>query len=243
MPALTLSTGAAGLLLAAAAAVLLAPAPAYAAGLPSLQDVVSGIESLVQEAGPLGPLVFVAAYVVATVLLVPASLLTVGAGFIFGPVLGTAVVSVASTAGASAAFLVGRSLGREAVQRRLEGNPRFAAVDAAIGRQGAKIVLLLRLSPLFPFTLLNYALSLTKVDFASYVLASWAGMLPGTVAYVAIGGAGKAAAESAAGTGVGPVQLALYAVGAGATLWAAALISKVASKALEEAEAEAAEGD
>ncbi len=243
MSALSLRSGAAGLLLATAVTALLAPAPALAADLPSLQGVVSGIESLVQEAGPLGPLVFVAAYVVATVLLVPASLLTIAAGFLFGPVLGTAVVSAASTAGAAAAFLVGRALGREAVQRRLEGNPRFAAVDAAIGRQGAKIVLLLRLSPLFPYTLLNYALSLTKVDFGPYVLASWAGMLPGTVAYVAIGGAGKAAAESAAGAGTGPIQLVLYAVGAGATLWAAALISKAASKALEEAEAETAEQD
>lgn len=174
---------------------------------------------------------------------VPGSVLTLTAGFLFGPLLGTAVVSAASTAGAAAAFLIGRYLARPAVERRIAGNARFAAVDAAIGAQGAKIVLLLRLSPLFPFTLLNYALSLTKIEFAPYVLASWAGMLPGTVAYVALGGAGKAAAETAAGGGAGPLQLALYAVGAGATLWATALISKAASKALEEAAEGAQAGD
>ena len=219
-----------------ASAAVLAGLPAPAAAL-SLQGAVGGLEELIQSAGLLGPVIFVAAYVAATVLLVPGSLLTLAAGFLFGPVLGTAVVSVASTAGASAAFLVGRYLARPAVERRIEGNTKFAAVDAAIGRQGPKIVFLLRLSPLFPFTPLNYALSLTKVEFGPYVLASWAGMLPGTVAYVALGGAGKAAAETAAGGGAGPVQLALYALGAGATLWVAALISKAASKALEEASA------
>lgn len=220
----------------AALLALLAAAPAPAAAF-SLQDAVGGLEQLVQQAGILGPLVFVGAYILATVVLVPASLLTLAAGFLFGPVLGTAVVSVASTGGAAAAFLVGRYLARPAVEKRIEGNARFAAVDAAIGREGAKIVLLLRLSPLFPFTLLNYALSLTKIEFAPYVLSSWLGMLPGTVAYVAIGGAGKAAAETAAGGGAGPLQLVLYAVGAGATLWATALISKAASKALDEAAA------
>ena len=174
---------------------------------------------------------------------VPGSVLTLTAGFLFGPLLGTAVVSAASTAGAAAAFLIGRYVARPAVERRIAGNARFAAVDAAIGAQGAKIVLLLRLSPLFPFTLLNYALSLTRIEFVPYVLASWAGMLPGTVAYVALGGAGKAAAETAAGAGAGPLQLALYAVGAGATLWATALISKAASRALEDAAEGAGGGD
>jgi uncharacterized membrane protein YdjX (TVP38/TMEM64 family) len=221
--------------LAVSAAVLACmPAPAQAL---DLQGAVGGLEDLIQSAGLLGPVIFVAAYVAATVLLIPGSILTLAAGFLFGPFLGTAVVSVASTLGASAAFLVGRYLARPAVEKRIQGNTKFAAVDAAIGREGPKIVFLLRLSPLFPFTLLNYALSLTKVEFGPYVLASWAGMLPGTVAYVALGGAGKAAAESAAGSGVGPVQLVLYGLGAGATLWVAALISKAASMALEEASA------
>lgn len=234
MPSLAALAPGAAALAGAAATLLLAPAPAEAL---SLSEAVGGLEDLIAGAGAAGPLIFIAAYVAATVLLVPGSVLTLAAGFLFGPVLGTAVVSLASTAGAAAAFLVGRYLARPAVARRIAGNARWAAVDSAVGAQGAKIVLLLRLSPLFPFTLLNYALSLTKIEFGPYVLASWAGMIPGTVAYVGLGGAGRAAAESAAGAGAGPLQLALYALGAGATLGATLLISRAASKALEEAAA------
>ncbi|KAL4857064.1 TVP38/TMEM64 family membrane protein [Chlorella vulgaris] len=220
--------------LAAAAVLLCLPAPAEAL---SVQGAVGGLEDLIQSAGILGPVIFIVAYIAATVVLIPASVLTLAAGFLFGPVLGTVVVSVASTAGAAAAFLVGRYLARPAVEKRMQGNPKFAAVDGAIAQQGAKIVLLLRLSPLFPFTLLNYGLSLTRIEFGPYVAASWAGMLPGTIAYVALGGAGKAAAETAAGGSVAPLQLVLYGLGAAATLWATALISKAASKALDEASA------
>ena len=144
-------------------------------------------------------------------------------------------MSVAATLGCTAAFLVGRYLIRPVVEKRAAEDPRFSAVDSAIGAQGGKIVFLLRLSPLVPFSLLNYALSLTSIDLVSYVAASWAGMLPGTIAYVALGGAGKAAAETAAGGGTTPLQLGLYAVGALATLGATVLISRVASSALKEA--------
>lgn len=224
--------------LAALPLLLLAAAPQPAHAL-ELADAVSGLQDLIANAGAAGPALFVAAYVAATVLFIPGSLLTVAAGFLYGPLLGTALVSVASTCGAAAAFLVGRYLARPAIERRLAGNARFAAVDAALAREGPRIVLLLRLSPLFPFSLLNYGLSLTGVRFWPYVLSSWAGMLPGTVAYVALGGAGKAAAETAAGGGAGAVALALYAVGAGATLWATKLISQAAGNALAEAEAAA----
>lgn len=221
--------------------LLLLPQPAAAL---SLEQVLGGVESFIADSGTLGPLVFVAAYVLATVLLVPASLLTLAAGALFGPLLGTAVVSMASTLGASAAFLIGRYLARPAVEKRISSNRKFAAVDGAIAAKGARIVLLLRLSPLFPFTLLNYGLSLTKVQFWPYVLSSWVGMLPGTFAYVALGGAGRAAAESASGSGMDPVRLGLYIVGAVATLWVTKIISQTASKALQEASADSsAEGE
>jgi len=224
---------------AAAPALLLSialalPSPAEAL---TLQDVVSGIETAVSAAGPLGPALFIVAYAAAAMLLVPASLLTVAAGFLFGPVLGSAVVSVAATVGAAASFIVGRYLARPFIAEKLQTDPKFAAVDSAIAAQGAKIVLLLRLSPVFPYTLLNYALSLTAIPFAEYVGASWLGMLPGTVAYVAIGGAGKAAAEASSGVGVTPIQLAIYALGALGTLGATIVISRAASKALAEADA------
>lgn len=226
-------------LAAAAFALLALPEPAAALG---LDQLLGGVEEAVASAGALGPLFFIAAYVVATVLLVPGSVLTLAAGALFGPLLGTAVVSVASTLGASAAFLVGRYLARPAVERRIASNRKFSAVDAAIAAKGPRIVLLLRLSPLFPFTLLNYALSLTSIEFGPYVLSSWAGMLPGTVAYVALGGAGRAAAETAAGTGLDPLRLGLYVVGAVATLWVAKIISQTATKALQEASEEVAAG-
>ena len=226
-PLATLSTT---LIFILSAALLPLPAEAF-----SLQDAVQWLEGAVAAAGALGPVLFIGAYTVATVFLIPASLLTVGAGFLFGPVLGTIIVSIASTLGATAAFLVGRYLARPIVSRRASEDARFAAVDTAIAAQGAKIVLLLRLSPLFPFSLLNYGLSLTSIPLGSYVAASWAGMLPGTIAYVALGGAGKAAAETAAGTGTSLVQLGLYGLGAAATLGATVLISRAASQALKEA--------
>jgi uncharacterized membrane protein YdjX (TVP38/TMEM64 family) len=229
--------------LAALLAVLLLALPSPAEAF-SLADGVASLEGAIAAAGPWGPALFILAYVAAAVLFVPGSLLTVAAGFLFGPLLGSAVVSIAATAGAAAAFLVGRYLARPAVEARVAAVPKFAAVDAAIGAQGAWIILLLRLSPLFPYTLLNYALSLTAIEFWPYVGASWAGMLPGTVAYVALGGAGKAAAESAAGGGGGAAQVALAAVGAAATLGATVLVSRAAGRALAEAEAaQAAAGE
>ena len=232
----------AGALLAVLLAQLALPEPAAAAALPSLEALLGGVEGLVAGAGPAGPLVFIAAYAACTVLLVPGSVLTLAAGALFGPVLGTGVVSAASTLGAALAFLVGRFLARPAVEARVRSNPRFAAVDAAIARQGPRIVLLLRLSPIFPFSLLNYALSLTSIEFWPYVLASWAGMLPGTVAYVGLGSAGRAAAETAAG-GRDPVTLGLYVLGAGATLWVARIISQTAARALREAAGEEGQGE
>jgi uncharacterized membrane protein YdjX (TVP38/TMEM64 family) len=143
----------------------------------------------VQDLGPWGPILLAVAYVPAAVLLVPGSLMTIGAGAAFGVLVGTVTVSVGSTLGASAAFLLGRTLARGWVERKVAGNPRFAALDGAVGEQGFKIVLLLRLSPVFPFNFLNYALGLTRIPFRTYVLASWLGMLPGTVMYVYVGSA------------------------------------------------------
>lgn len=218
----------------AMAVLLVLPEPAAAAV--SLDQVLGSVEELVAGAGVLGPLIFIAAYTVATVFLVPGSVLTLAAGALFGPLLGTAVVSVASTLGASAAFLVGRYVARPLIEEKLfASNKKLASVDRAIAAKGPRIVLLLRLSPLFPFTLLNYACSLSSIEFWPYVLSSWAGMLPGTFAYVALGGAGRAAAETASGSGLDPLRLGLYVVGVAATLWVTKIISSTATKALAEA--------
>lgn len=205
---------------------------AYMSGV-SPADFLVKVEALVADAGPLGPAIFIAAYALATVFFIPASVLTVAAGYLFGPLLGTGVVSAASTLGASLAFLVSRYVARPFVQSLISSNPKFAQIDAGIAASGAKVVFLLRLSPLVPFTLLNYMLGLTSVPFGPYVAASWAGMLPGTVAYVGLGALGSAGLDAAGSPGgIGWPKLALYAVGVVATLWATKVLSGVATQAL-----------
>ncbi|KAJ9529840.1 hypothetical protein QJQ45_022221, partial [Haematococcus lacustris] len=203
-----------------------------------LAMVVQAIEAAAAESGPLGVAAFIAAYAAATVLLIPGSLLTLAAGALYGPLQGTAVVSVASTSGAVLAFLVARYSARPWAEARLAGYPKAQAVVAGVSREGGRLVLLLRLSPLIPFTLLNYALGLTQVSLAQYTWASWLGMLPGTFAYVYLGGAGKAAIDAAGNGEVQPAQLVIWGLGAVATLGAAKLISSAAADAIEAAKGE-----
>ena len=189
-----------------------------------------------REAGLGGALLYVAAYVAACVLLVPGSLLTLAAGFAYGPVQGTLLVMVASMLGACTAFVLGRTVLRGRIERRLAGQPRFAAVDRAVAAQGFKVVLLLRLSPLFPFNLLNYALGLTRVSLRTYALASLIGMFPGTLLYVYLGSLVTSAAQLASGQrpAGGPYGQVLFWGGLVATLLATVLITRTARRALAE---------
>src|SRR5438105_7962212 len=146
-----------------------------------VQHLLKAALDWIGKLGPLGPVIFVGLYVVATVFFIPGSVLTLGAGAVFGVALGSVCVSISATLGATAAFLVGRYLARDAIARRIEKNQNFSIIDRAVADEGWKIVLLTRLSPVFPFTLLNYAFGLTRVKLSHYVLASWLGMIPGTV--------------------------------------------------------------
>ncbi len=187
----------------------------------------------VADRGSAGVAAFMLLYVLACVLFIPGSLLTLGAGALFGVVKGSLIISVASTAGATCAFLVGRYLARDWVARRLRGSPRFAAIDEAVAREGWKIVGLTRLSPVFPFNLLNYAFGLTKVSLGDYFFASWIGMLPGTVMYVYLGS--LAGSLATLGTPQGartPAQWALYLVGLLATVAVTVYITRIARAAL-----------
>lgn len=188
----------------------------------------------VREAGPLGLAAFVVAYVAATVLFLPGSALTLAAGFLWGPVGGLLVASPTSVLAASVAFLVGRTVAREAVAKRLGANERFAAIDRAIAREGGRFVLLLRLSPVFPFNLLNYALGLTSVPFGRYVLASFVGMLPGTFLFTYLGSLVTSAAELLAGRrpAAGAAGTALYWGGLAATVVATVLVTRAARREL-----------
>ena len=185
--------------------------------------------------GPAAPIAFVAIYILACVLFIPGSILTIGAGVIFGVVWGSIYVSIASTAGASAAFLVGRYFARDAVARRIEGNARFKSIDDAVAREGWKIVLLTRLSPVFPFNLLNYAYGLTRVRLGEYVLASWIGMMPATVMFVYLGSLSSDLARAAAGSGApNSARWALNIVGFAATVAIAVYATRIGARALKE---------
>ena len=186
-------------------------------------------------------MVFAGIYIGATVLLLPGSLLTLGAGFLFGLGYGFAVVSFSSVAGAACAFLVGRFFAREWVAQKLLEMPRFAALDKAVAERGAMIVFLTRLSPLFPFNLLNYGLSLTAVPFWTFVGLSWIGMMPATLLYVYLGSIASDLASLLAGdVGSSPIGNTLLYVGLLATLILTVVISRIATRALREKLDEAA---
>ena len=189
----------------------------------------------VDSLGVLGPVVFILGYAAAVVAFVPGSVLTLAAGAIFGLATGVVYVFIAAVLGSSAAFLVSRYLARGAIEQRIAGNARFAAIDRAVGVQGRKIVFLLRLSPVFPFTLLNYALGLTRVRFVDYLTAS-IGMLPGTLLYVYYGKLAGDVAALAGGAAVekGPGYYAVLAIGLVATIAVTAVVTRTARKALKD---------
>ena len=195
----------------------------------ALKSVLAWISGL----GPLGPVIFVGIYVVATVLLLPGSILTLGAGVVFGVIEGSIVVSIAATLGATCAFLVGRYLARDWVAGKIAGNDKFKAIDEAVAREGWKIVGLTRLSPIFPFNLLNYAYGVTKVSLRDYFLASWIGMIPGTVMYVYIGSlAGDLATLGSGHRSRTPAEWSLYVVGLLATVAVTVYVTRIARRAL-----------
>ncbi len=196
-----------------------------------VQQFATWVESL----GPWGPIVFILGYALFTVAFIPGSFLTLAGGALFG-LWGTLYVFAGATLGAAAAFLVSRYVARGAIEKKLEGNEKFAVIDKAVAGQGRKIVFLLRLSPIFPFNLLNYGLGLTKVRFLDYLVAS-IGMIPGTFLYVYYG---KAAGDLAAlAAGAQPEQGAekwiFMGVGLLATVVVTAVVTRIASRALKEA--------
>ena len=204
-----------------------------------VQDLLKSALDWIGKLGPWGPVIFAGLYVVAAVLFVPGSVLTLGAGAVFGVALGSVCVSISATLGATAAFLVGRYLARDAIARKIEKHEKFTTIDRAVADEGWKIVLLTRLSPVFPFTLLNYAFGLTRVKLSHYVLASWLGMIPATVMYVYLGSlVNVGAAHRQRTTG----EWVLYRVGLLATIAVTIFVTRVARKALQKKIASAETG-
>lgn len=184
----------------------------------------------VQGLGAWGVVAFAAAYVIAPLLLIPGSLLTLGAGFLYGRILGTLLVSPASVLAAAIAFLLGRTALRKRVERRIASDPRLRAIDAAVAAKGFRVVFLLRLSPVVPFSVLNYALGATRVGFWTYVASSFLGMLPGTFLYVSLG-ASATSATQLKGTHGGALPLI---AGVAATIAAVMALTLIGRRALRE---------
>ncbi|MGB2927071.1 MAG: TVP38/TMEM64 family protein [Limnothrix sp.] len=196
-----------------------------------LDQAIAWVDSL----GSWGIIAFIGIYVVASALFISGAALTLGAGALFGVVKGSILVSIASTLAATCSFLIGRYIARGWVSKQIDSQPKFKAVDKAVAQEGWKIVGLVRLSPLFPFVFLNYAFGVTKVSLQEYVVASWIGMMPGTVLYVYLGAVGKAATDAAGSAGnTGSVlKTALFVVGLIATGIVTFVITKSAQKALD----------
>jgi len=197
-----------------------------------LSDGLNNANNWILELGSWGAIAFIIIYIIATIFLIPGSALTLGAGLIFGVIKGTIFVSIGSVMGATVSFLIGRYFLRTWVEKQIDTQPNFKAMDKAVAQQGWKIVGLTRLSPLFPFVFLNYAFGVTQVSLRDFVFASWLGMLPGTVMYVYLGSLPKTAAAVSGGD-TDTLKLILNIIGLIATVAVTVYVTKIAQKALE----------
>jgi uncharacterized membrane protein YdjX (TVP38/TMEM64 family) len=182
-----------------------------------LVDTLAWIDGL----GAIAPMAFIGLYIIVTIAFLPASIVTLGAGVVFGVFKGTLLVFVGAMLGAIFAFLIGRYLARDWISQKIVRNQKFKAIDEAIAREGRKIIFLIRLSPVFPFNLLNYALGLTKVSLPDYILGT-VGIIPGTIMYVYLGS--LAGSLAMLGTDSAPSNPAIT--------WAIRLLSLVATIAV-----------
>lgn len=214
-----LAIAAAGLVLAICAVVL------------PLRDWFGGFLDWVQNLGPWAPVVFVVVYIVSVVFLLPGWIMTVGAGLTFGIVEGAVLVSISATTAATVAFLIGRHLARDRVERYAENHAAFRAIDDAIGAKGWKILIFLRMSPAIPWNISNYLYGLTKLRLHHYIIGTLIGMQPGNLLLLYLGAAGRLTIEG--GDVTGP-QIAFMIFGflitVGVTLW----IAQVARRAVAE---------
>ncbi len=205
--------------------------------------IIIAVETI-RGLGWIGPLAFALIYVVATIALIPGSAMTLIAGFIYGPILGTALVSPVSVLAATIAFLLVRTAFRHRIERRIRNQPFLDRLNQAAEESGFKLITLLRLSPVFPFVFLNYSLGLTRVRLRDYVLASFLGMFPATAMYVYIGSVAFNIAEMLSGQREATTgETVLYWFGLGATVIVAVLLTQMARRSLAEFTEDATEGD
>ncbi|MGK7879370.1 MAG: TVP38/TMEM64 family protein [Crocosphaera sp.] len=200
----------------------------------SITESLQNLLQWIQDLGTIGYVIFILVYMLSAVFLIPASILTLGAGVIFDVIEGSILVSIASIVGAILAFLFVRYFSRKWVAKQIENYPKFKAIDEAVAKEGWKIVVLTRLSPIFPFVVLIYAFAITQVSLRDYAIASWIGMLPGTVMYVYIGSLiGNIATLGAGGREKTSLEWALYIVGLIATVLVSVYVTKISRQALD----------
>lgn len=198
-----------------------------------LADWTIQLVEVIRSSGAWGVALFIAIYAVSTVALLPGSILTMVAGFVYGPIYGLFVVVPAALLGATSAFLLGRTVLRDWVRRKMDASPRTRALDKAIDREAFKLVLLLRLSPLVPFNVLNYALSLSGISTGRFFLATLVGEIPGGWLYVYLGSLVTTAAQlSSSSVPQTPFRTVFYIAGLAATFAAAVLSARIAKRAL-----------
>ncbi len=194
-----------------------------------INNLLTAALDWIESLGPIGYLAFILIYIIASALFISGAVLTLGAGLAFGVVKGSILVSAASVLAATVSFLIGRYIARDKVAKLIEKQPKFKAIDSAVAKEGWKIVGLTRLSPIFPFVFLNYAFGVTQVSLRDYVVASWIGMMPGTVMYVYLGSVGKTVADKT----MTPEEKVLFVVGLLVTVAVTVYVTKIAKKALD----------
>jgi uncharacterized membrane protein YdjX (TVP38/TMEM64 family) len=190
----------------------------------------------VQSLGPLGPIVFIVGYALVTVAVMPAFLLTLAAGALWGFWFGLLIAMSGAVTGATCAFLAARSVLRSLVQRYVNRHPRMVAIDRAVEQEGARLVFLLRLSPAVPFVLLNYVLGVSRITLRDHFIGL-CGMVPTAAMYVYVGKVSGDLAALASGRAAprGAAYYLLLSVGLVATIAATWLVTRAAKRALRNA--------
>lgn len=206
------------------------PRHALPESLESFQTLLAEVPERVAELGPYGPAYFFLVYVVAECLALPATPLTLSSGYLFGQFLGSIIAVSAGTVAAGIGFTLSRNVLRPQIQELVKDNEDFKNINRAVEREGFKIILLLRLSPLLPFALSNYVYGLSSVGFIEFITATALGFAPGTCAYVYF----ATTARDAAAGGLGG-EWYQYAAGIGVTLVLLKFVSDIAKQAVDDA--------
>jgi uncharacterized membrane protein YdjX (TVP38/TMEM64 family) len=214
-----------------AAAILILAALIVAFRVLPVASWLRDFQTYVRGLGAIGYVVYVVVYAICVVAFVPASILTLGAGAIFGFAGGVIVVVIGATLGATLSFLLARTVMRKRVESMTAKNAKFRALDRAIARDGTKIVFLVRLAVVFPFTWLNYAFGLTAIPLWSYVAATFIGIIPATVAFVFV----SSAATTAATTHASLITKTVYIVGGIIAIAVSVFIGRIATRAIKRA--------